>query len=103
MEFWVCWDVVSKLGKLNLCFIHFLIGNTVTFVEFHLQSWTFAYIRFLDKPYVNEVTLRGQNPPSKCCKYLKLLTYFEKMFRSFTIVNMRSVGQRAAKLQFVKF
>ena len=33
----------------------------------YLQSWTFAIIRLLSKPYENEVTLTGQNPPLKCC------------------------------------
>ena len=32
----------------------------------HLQLPTFAYNRLLNKPYENEVTLRGQNPPLKC-------------------------------------
>ena len=29
----------------------------------HIQLWTFAYIRLLNKPYENQVTLTGQNPP----------------------------------------
>ena len=32
-----------------------------------LQLLTFAYIRLLNKPYENEVTLTWQNPPLKCC------------------------------------
>ena len=32
-----------------------------------IQSWTFAYIPLLNKPYENEVTLRGQKVPLKCC------------------------------------
>ena len=35
-------------------------------------------IPLLSKPYVNEVTLTGQNPPSKCCYPLKLLTQFKR-------------------------
>ena len=30
----------------------------------------------LNKPYVNEVTLTGQNPPLKCCKCLEFLAHF---------------------------
>ena len=33
----------------------------------YVQLWTFAYVRLLNKPYENEVTFRGQNPPLKCC------------------------------------
>ena len=44
----------------------------------NIQSWTFAYIRLLNKPYENEVTLTGQNPPLKCCQPLELLTQFER-------------------------
>ena len=32
-----------------------------------IQPQKFAYIRLLNKPYENEVTLRRQNPPLKCC------------------------------------
>ena len=32
-------------------------------VEFHIQQGTNIQERLLNKPYVNEVTLRGQNPP----------------------------------------
>ena len=32
-----------------------------------LQSLNFAYKRLLNKLYENEVTLTGQNSPSKCC------------------------------------
>ena len=34
--------------------------------------------RLLNKPYVNEVTLTGQNPPLKYCQPLELLTQLEK-------------------------
>ena len=33
--------------------------HTLTYV----QLWPLALIRLLDKPYENEVTLRGQKPP----------------------------------------
>ena len=57
-----------------------------------------AIKQLLYKPYLNEVILRGQNLPLKCCQPLKLLTYFEKVVRSFHKGNMKCVGQRAAKL-----
>ena len=37
----------------------------------------------LDKPYENEVTLRGQKICLKCYQLLKLIIYFGKGFRSF--------------------
>ena len=33
----------------------------------NLQFWKINMDHLLNKPYVNEVTLRGQNPPLKCC------------------------------------
>ena len=36
-----------------------------------IQLLTFAYIRLLNKPYWNEVTLTGQNPALKCCQYVE--------------------------------
>ena len=32
-----------------------------------IQSWTFAIIRLLNKPYENEVTLTGQILTLRCC------------------------------------
>ena len=43
-----------------------------------IQSWTFAYIRLLNKSYENEVTLTGQKPPLKFCQPLELLTQLKK-------------------------
>ena len=68
----------------------------------HIQSWTFAYIRLLNKPYENELTLRGQNICLKCYQPLKLMLYFGKGLRSFHTGNIGSVGQRASKLLAVK-
>ena len=58
-----------------------------------LQSWTFDYIRLLNKPYENEVNLRRQNISLKFYQPLKLMLYFGKGFRSFHISNIGSVGQ----------
>ena len=41
-----------------------------------IQPLNFAYVRLLDKPYENEVTLTGQNPPLKCCHPLEILKHF---------------------------
>ena len=38
----------------------------------NIQSWTFAIIQLLNKPYENEVTLTGQNPPLKCCQQIEI-------------------------------
>ena len=32
-----------------------------------VQLLTSDYVRLLNKPYGNEVTLKRQNPPLKCC------------------------------------
>ena len=44
----------------------------------HLQLWTFAYIRLLNKPYENVVTLREQKVPSRYCQPLDFLYNFLK-------------------------
>ena len=36
-----------------------------------------TYVRLLNKPYVNEVILRGQNLTLKCCQPLEVLTRFK--------------------------
>ena len=45
--------------------------HTAETVENDIQSLNFAYIRLLNKPYENEVTLTGQKPPLKCCQYVE--------------------------------
>ena len=50
--------------------------------------------RLLNKPYVNEVTLTGQNPPLKYCQLLELLTHFDEGLRSFNIGNTRKYPLR---------
>ena len=67
-----------------------------------MQPRKFAYIRLLNKPYENEVTLRGQNIILKCYQALELRLYFGKGFRSFYTGNIGSVGQKASKLLAVK-
>ena len=41
--------------------------------DIDIQSWTFTYIRLLNKPYVNGVTLREQKRSLKSCQSLELL------------------------------
>ena len=50
-----------------------MLGNNLS-----LQLWPFSYIGLLKMLYENEVTLKGQNIPLKCCQILKLLIYIEK-------------------------
>ena len=50
----------------------------IFFVCNDIQLWTFAHVRLLNKPYENQVTLTGQNPPLKCCQPLEILTQFLK-------------------------
>ena len=68
----------------------------------YIHSWTFVYIRLLDRPYENEVTFKGQNICLKCYQSLELMLYFGKGFRSFHKGNIGFVGQRASKLLAVK-
>ena len=46
----------------------------------NIQSRAKVYKLLLDKPYENEVTLREQNLPSKCCQPLEILTQFKKVY-----------------------
>ena len=43
---------------------------------YYLQLLTSDYIRLLNKPCENEVTLRGQNTCLKCYQPLELMLYF---------------------------
>ena len=47
------------LFPLRLAVLATLVGK--------IQQGTNIQERLLNNPYVNEVTLRGQNPPLKCC------------------------------------
>ena len=55
-----------------------LKGQVEQVCNFFIQSWTFVYARLLNKPYVNEITLTGQNPSLKHCLALEILTQFFK-------------------------
>ena len=43
----------------------------------YLQSWTFAYIRLLNNPYVNGVTLRNQTNFKNTAGLLNLATFLK--------------------------
>ena len=66
------------------------------------QIQYFNYKRLLNKPYVNEVTLKGHNLSLKCCQPLELLTCLKRGLSSFHTVKIEFVGQRAASLLSVK-
>ena len=85
--------LIGPKGKSKEKFFPFISSIELTLV--HL--WPFSYVWLLNKPYENEVTLKGQNTPLKCCQPLELLLYIEREFRSFHTYNIGSLGQRAAK------
>ena len=64
--FWKKFAFTIECAKLMQCVSYFI----------YIQPLNFAYIRLLNKPYENEVTLTGQNPPLKCCQPLELLAHF---------------------------
>ena len=78
----MCVCVVSEIGLFQLCKIticfSYNANNDIIVISNHVQPLNFAYVRLLNKPYENEVTLTGQNPPLKCCQPLELLTHFER-------------------------
>ena len=67
-----------------------------------VQLYRLEMAPLLNKYYWNEVFLRGQNLPLKCCQHLKMLIYFEEMLRFFHTINKGSLGQRATKLPAFK-
>ena len=56
------------------------------------------YIRQLNKPYVNGMTLSEEVLSLKCCQPLELLIYFGKRFKSFHKFTIGSIGQSAVML-----
>ena len=80
-----------KVNIVNLCSL------------VNIQLPTFSYTQLLNKPYENEVTLTGQNPPLICCQHLEIQYTVRKKSRSFNAENLRSIDRRAAKLLAIKF
>ena len=75
------WAVV-----LSLFLINFLSWKTylrliqlILINQSNLQLLNFVYKRLFNKPYENEVTLTRQNPTSKCCYLLEILTEFKRV------------------------
>ena len=58
----------------------------------NIQSWTFAHIQLLYKPYESEIILSGQNICLECYQSLELMLYFGKGLRSFHAGNIESIG-----------
>ena len=65
--------MIEQFGNKTFAFHHTYLNNKLV-IEFDscliktiLHQGTIIQERLLNKPYVNEVTLRGQNPPLKCC------------------------------------
>ena len=79
-----------------------LQNSSYSGVHTNFQPRNFTYIRLLNKPYENEVTLRGQNLSLKCYQPLQLLVYFGKGFRYFHRGNIGSLCQRATNSLAVK-
>ena len=52
--------------------------SKISLYESTIQFWKMNLNHLLNKPCVNEVTLKGQNPPLKYCQSLELLTQLEK-------------------------
>ena len=78
-----CLLLMPNCSKDFLWFTHAawilkIIMTLIFKVLFRIQVKPDQTKRLLNKPYVNEVILRGQNLSLKCCQSLKLLTYIEK-------------------------
>ena len=71
----MCVCVVSEIGLFQLCKIticfSYNANNDIIVISNHVQPLNFAYVRLLNKPYENEVTLTRLNLPSKCCQHLE--------------------------------
>ena len=86
-------------------FYQFVFLDSILLTDSNIYSygqWTFSYIRSLNKSYENEVTLREQKLPLKCCQLTELLIYIERGFRSFHTFDIGSVDQKAANLLSIK-
>ena len=80
-----------NLKNSKLKFLRYLIIAQTYFTYVVHTATTFAYIRLLNKPYANEVTLTEQKIPLNCCQPFDFLYTF-KSFRSFIAVIMKSKG-----------
>ena len=55
----------------------------------YIQSWTFSYIRLLDKSH--EIILRGHNIYPRCYQPLELMLYFCKAFKQQLRCNQKGL------------
>ena len=70
---------LATYGKVIVVTINYrlgVLGKNSTLVN--IQTRSKLYKGLLNKPYVNEVTLRGQKPPLKCCQPLNFYCTFLK-------------------------
>ena len=56
---------------MSFLFLYFNV-QSIEKKMIYTQTWSNDYKRLLNKPYENEVTLTGQNPPLKCCQHLEI-------------------------------
>ena len=74
-------DDEMRLGTQNLHNFPEMTISLECFSNFRFiysYETSLKYIRLLDKPYVNEITLRGQKPPLQCCQRLDFKCAFLK-------------------------
>ena len=73
------YTVIQKYLNLATNWLQFRQQKNCNYLlKNEVQLLNFAYKRSLNKPYENEVTLTGQNPPSKSYQPLELLTQLKK-------------------------
>ena len=96
------WNLYSKYPHLCSAYLEAICKQISKSVAY-LQLRKFDYIRLLNKPYVNEVILRGQNLSLKCCRPLDLLTYIETFENDSNPFKTVSKGQEATSILRVGF
>ena len=63
-----CFTLNSNIFTITFCkILSMALKINIDKMCLNIQPRNFTYIRLLNKPYENEVFLRGQNPSSKCC------------------------------------
>ena len=79
MSFDSSWILIGKFKIRKQANIQNIKSDFIMARDLHyLQSRPKVYKRSLNKPYENEVTLRGQNPPLKCYQDLKIFYSLKK-------------------------
>ena len=62
-KFWNTWRNSLKQAETDRNLQIFTDTHNNSKLNMNIQSWTFAYVRLLNKPYVNWVSLRQQKQP----------------------------------------